>query len=660
MKIYPIVGPAGSNGEVQFNKNQLFGADSNLFWDDTNKYLGIQTNAPEVTLNLETGNVQIGMQADSYYCTLSTNSLSFNRASGASYINQEGVGGSIICRVSNAGVNDRTAFTVANTGNVTFGYSITAANYTAANLLTACATNAGELDFTVASKKLDVEDNAVVSQDYTSDATPTFAGLTFTGGAFSLTPSTGDTDVVITFAGTTFSGVLRWMEDEDYFKFDDKVICPNLDVATLTETRRLNINNGESSALTSFSSPIIYGTSGGGGSYPFNEAGNLVLSPRLSGANRDVLFITDSAGSNIAMVIQESGYVGFGETAPETFSEWTSTAPYLTLHNSTHEDADGGQESRLIFKGEDSAGSEEIIAQIEASKDAATATENAGKLVFSTRESVANGDTLTECFRLSADGSALFQNNTDSTTGFQVLDADGGTPVLNVDTTNERIGIQTDAPETVLNLETGSIQVGMQADAYFTTLATNALSFNRAGSVSYINQEGIGGSLRIRTSEVGVNDIVAMQFLATGVATLYKNVGFGGETGPETLLEMTSTAPYLTLHNSTEEDGDGGRESRINFKGEQSGTEETTLARIEVSHDGAADDQKGKIVISTNDGADADTPTNRLEIESAGVVKFLNTGGLPFGSVYGNEIGWTQTNAVQNTWYEISDAQLYD
>lgn len=32
----------------------------------------------------------------------------------------------------------------------------------------------------------------------------------------------------------------------------------------------------------------------------------------------------------------------------------------------------------------------------------------------------------------------------------------------------------------------------------------------------------------------------------------------------------------------------------------------------------------------------------------------------PFGSCWGNEIGWTQTNAVQNTWYIVSDADMTD
>ncbi|KKL83359.1 hypothetical protein LCGC14_1975550, partial [marine sediment metagenome] len=80
------------------------------------------------------------------------------------------------------GVNsDGGAFNFTTTGLVTFNQSIASDNYTAVNLLTAAASNAGELDFTAASKKLDVEDNAVVSQDYTSDASPTFVGLTLTG-----------------------------------------------------------------------------------------------------------------------------------------------------------------------------------------------------------------------------------------------------------------------------------------------------------------------------------------------------------------------------------------------------------------------------------------------------------------------------------------------
>jgi hypothetical protein len=81
------------------------------------------------------------------------------------------------------GATTRTVkLTIDNAGLATFVGSIASANYGATNKLTACANNAGELDFTAASKKLDVEDNAVVSQDYSSDASPTFAALSLGTG----------------------------------------------------------------------------------------------------------------------------------------------------------------------------------------------------------------------------------------------------------------------------------------------------------------------------------------------------------------------------------------------------------------------------------------------------------------------------------------------
>ena len=76
-----------------------------------------------------------------------------------------------------------TGGTAANTvdftgvSNYKFGGAIAATNYAAANLLTACATNAGALDFSAASKSLTVENTAVVSQDYSSDASPQFTGI---------------------------------------------------------------------------------------------------------------------------------------------------------------------------------------------------------------------------------------------------------------------------------------------------------------------------------------------------------------------------------------------------------------------------------------------------------------------------------------------------
>ncbi len=49
----PEIKPAGSSGYIQFNDNDDLGADSNLFWDNMNKYLGIGTTIPESILDVE-------------------------------------------------------------------------------------------------------------------------------------------------------------------------------------------------------------------------------------------------------------------------------------------------------------------------------------------------------------------------------------------------------------------------------------------------------------------------------------------------------------------------------------------------------------------------------------------------------------------------------
>jgi len=53
---------------------------------------------------------------------------------------------------------------------------------------------------------------------------------------------------------------------------------------------------------------------------------------------------------------------------------------------------------------------------------------------------------------ISNTGQTIFQNSTDSTTGFQILDADGGTPIFNVDTTNEFVGIGLNNPAVKLDI----------------------------------------------------------------------------------------------------------------------------------------------------------------------------------------------------------------
>ncbi len=85
-------------------------------------------------------------------------------------------------------------------------------------------------------------------------------------------------------------------------------------------------------------------------------------------------------------------------------------------------------------------------------------------------------------------------------------------------------------------------------------------------------------------------------------------------------VTATDTTPEVTIINNTHEDTDGGREGKLTFKGQQSGGEETTLAQIQASHDGASDDEKGDLIFKTNDGSDGASPTERLRIDSDGSI----------------------------------------
>jgi len=89
-------------------------------------------------------------------------------------------------------------------GAAKFWNSITSANYTATNKLTACATNAGGLDFSAASKTLTIADNATIGLDLNAleglsstglvarTAANTFSERTITGTASEIVITNGD------------------------------------------------------------------------------------------------------------------------------------------------------------------------------------------------------------------------------------------------------------------------------------------------------------------------------------------------------------------------------------------------------------------------------------------------------------------------------------
>ena len=86
-------------------------------------------------------------------------------------------------------------------------------------------------------------------------------------------------------------------------------------------------------------------------------------------ANTDTVF-SDGDGSNDWMTIyRTSGFLGLNEPVPETLLELTHATPYITTQCSTHENSDGGRESRWIGKGNKTDETEHTLGIVEFGHD---------------------------------------------------------------------------------------------------------------------------------------------------------------------------------------------------------------------------------------------------------------------------------------------------
>ena len=94
--------------------------------------------------------------------------------------------------------------------------------------------------------------------------------------------------------------------------------------------------------------------------------------------------------------------LGVGETSPATQFEMTGTSPYLTLHNSTTENAPDGRESIIIFRGVQTGAEETVLAEIRIDHEG-SANDQKGKFEISLNDG--NDDnTPTPAFRILANG----------------------------------------------------------------------------------------------------------------------------------------------------------------------------------------------------------------------------------------------------------------
>ena len=162
-----------------------------------------------------------------------------------------------------------------------------------------------------------------------------------------------------------------------------------------------------------------------------------------------------------------------------------------------------------------------------------------------------------------------------------------------------------------------------QPNLFVVDASADAIDINGATTVSGSVTIDGGGDLHVGTNAVVVSG---------GAATF-------------TDANLTSDIPELTFLNSTGGDGFGDRLSAISFRGTQSGSEVSTLGSIDVSHEGAADDEQGQMRIFTNSGTDGNAPTLAVTIDSNQDVTLANNLTVTGNTVTPQINGYNQTAA---------------
>ena len=293
-----------------------------------------------------------------------------------------------------------------------------------------------------------------------------------------------------------------------------------------------------------------------------------------------------------------------------TIASATSQKPVLTVKNETNDNndpatililksragnagVDGDKIGDFIFAGFNNAGTPE---QIEFARI---------KAVIAERDDGAEGGEL----RLQ-----VASHDGELKSGIKVID---GTAEDQVDVTIGSTGASLTTVEGTMLVDGGTVQFGKGQNAVFAVETTDASTDGRdltisAGSAPTGSANQNGGDLVLAAGGGDGNGTSIMTFAtktaaADTVAERMRihtdgNVGIGTN-APSTLLHVAGQQPYLALQNTTDEHTDGGGESNIIF-GDHTGQ---TLALIQGSHSGSSDNDKGKLVLSTNNDSGTQT-----------------------------------------------------
>lgn len=248
-------------------------------------------------------------------------------------------------------------------------------------------------------------------------------------------------------------------------------------------------------------------------------------------------FFTTPTGSTTAarrLFISQNGNIGLGgEAAPATLLELTHATPIIQQQASPHTNADDGRKSIWRAKGNKTDETEHTLGQFSFSHDG-TGDDFLAKYVLGLNKD-AGADTLSDILT-ATQNSFVVQAPIDSTTFFQVLDADGGTPIFSVDSTNEQvtIGYTSATYPFLINSTDTSDQIQVYHDNFAAYFKTTDGSFN------FITDEGTDTATFLRIKGKG-NAFGSLQVFDQDDAewiTFYANNGEGN-------LSVLGTSPVV-------------------------------------------------------------------------------------------------------------------
>jgi hypothetical protein len=248
-----------------------------------------------------------------------------------------------------------------------------------------------------------------------------------------------------------------------------------------------------------------------------------------------------SVNSNGTLLVQPATSSITGQIIEANSSQ---TADLLDLENSS-----GTILSEVtaagVLQGGNGSGSNTIGTALNLAGGQGTGTGNGGNILFQIAKAGTTGSTLnseaTVATISGTSGSLVLQNATNSTTGFEVLNAAGTSFALDVDTTNNRVGLNTNVPNQTLTVNGGSQNFRLATPAGVSavpsasggSLATNTYYYKVTALDGAGNETNIGSSIEVSAVVTGPTGSVLLSWTADpgalGGYRVYRGTSSGGE-----------------------------------------------------------------------------------------------------------------------------------